>query len=42
MNGFKVGEGLGCLAVFAVIGFIAAIFLLVLGFIWCFNHISIQ
>ena len=42
MNGFKVGEGLGCLAVFAVVGFIAAILLLVLGFIWGFNHIVIQ
>ena len=42
MNGFKVGEGLGCLAVFAVIGFIAAIILLIAGLIWMYNHVSIQ
>lgn len=41
MNGARIGEGLGCLAVFAVIGFIAAIIGLVFGLIWCFNHISI-
>jgi len=29
------------LAVFAVIGFIAAIILLIAGLIWTYNHISI-
>jgi len=41
MNGARIGEGFGCLAVFAVIGFIAAIVGIVLGLIWMYNHISI-
>jgi hypothetical protein len=41
MNGAKIGEGFGCLAVFAIIGFIAAIILLIAGLIWMYNHISI-
>ena len=42
MNGIKVGDGIGCLAVFAVIGFIAAIILVIAGLIWMYNHIQIQ
>lgn len=41
MNGAKIGEGFGCLAVFAVIGFIAAIYFLVMAAIWLYNHINI-
>jgi hypothetical protein len=41
MNGFKV-EGFGCLAVFAAIGFIAAIILVIAGLIWMYNHVSIN
>ncbi len=41
MNGARIGEGIGCLAVFAVIGFVAAIILLVAGIVWMYNHITI-
>ena len=41
MNGARIGEGFGCLAVFAIIGFVAALVLLVLGLIWCYNHIKV-
>lgn len=41
MNGAKIGEGFGCLAVFAVIGFIAAIYFLVMAAIWLYNHVNI-
>lgn len=38
----KVGDGpWGCLAIFAVIGIIAAIYFLIVLLIWLYNHIAI-
>lgn len=43
MNGAKIGEGpWGCLVVFAIIGIVAAIALLIYGLVWAYNHIHIQ
>jgi hypothetical protein len=41
MNGARIGEGIGCLAVFAVLGFFALIYLVVIGCIWLYNHVQI-
>lgn len=40
MNGARFGEGIGCLAVFAAIGLIALIYLLVMAAIWLYNHVQ--
>lgn len=42
MQGAKIGEGIGCLAVFAVIGIASAIYFLIKIVIWCFHHVHID
>lgn len=42
MNGAKIGEGLGCLAVFAGLGLLAAIYVVIKVCIWVYTHIQIN
>lgn len=42
MDGAKIGEGIGCLAVFAAFGLIAIIYAIVKIVIWAVNHVNIQ
>ncbi len=42
MNGAKIGDGpWGCLVAFAIIGILAALYFLVIGCIWLYDHVSI-
>jgi hypothetical protein len=41
MQGAKIGEGIGCLAVFAVVGLFAVVYLIVMACIWLYNHVHI-
>lgn len=43
MEGAKIGNGpWGCLAVFALIGLLALLYLLIIGLIWLYNHVHIS
>jgi hypothetical protein len=43
MDGGKIGDApWGCILVFSIIGFLAAICLLVYAFVWLFNHVHIS
>lgn len=41
MNGAKIGEGLGCLAVFAGFGLLAAIYFILKACVWIYTHVHI-
>jgi hypothetical protein len=42
MNGAKIGEGIGCLGVFAALGAIALVCAIVWGIYWMFTHVQIN